>query len=476
MKTNVEVLESGATKLTVTIEAAEIDSRIKKTYKDFGKKYKFPGFRPGHVPRPVIDSHLGKDAVRGQVTDELLNESFPLAIDQCDLNPITQAKFNDVDGFVEEGKDFVFSAEFEVKPELELSDYSPVHVEIPFKTASEAEIDEQVNALADYYHDYKNAPANTKVKADSVIDINLSAVDDKGEEIAMLSAEERIYELGSGVFPAAFDEALVGLKKGEEVSVTVKTAEEGGMAMSVLKDRTETVTFNATVVAVKKKVVPEVTDEWTKEKLNVESVEKLREQMAATIEQQKESVIPRILENNALYELQQRLQGEVPAAMVDDAEGNLLQEFFTQLQRQGATLDAYLAQQGITPDKFKEDVKKQAEDTVKQNLALDAWARHAGIEVTDEEVVDEFKTSGAKDPDALYADWKSQGRLHIVREGILRGKALEALLRDADVVEVEKPAAAEEEEKKPAKKTSKKKAAKKEEAPAEEAAEAPAAE
>ena len=251
MKTNVEVLESGATKLTVTIEAADIDRRIKKTYKDFGTKYKFPGFRPGHVPRPVIDSHLGKDAVRQQVTEEMLNEAFPLAIDECDLSPISQAKFSDVDGFVEEGKDFVFSAEFEVKPELELSDYSPVHVEIPFKTASEAEIDEQVAALADYYHDLKNANANTKVKPDSIIDINISATDDKGEEIAMLSAEERIYELGRGIFPASFDEALVGLKKGESVSVTLKTAEESGMMMSVLKDRTETVTLDATVAAVK---------------------------------------------------------------------------------------------------------------------------------------------------------------------------------------------------------------------------------
>lgn len=474
MKTNVEVLESGATKLTVTIEAADIDRRIKKTYKDFGTKYKFPGFRPGHVPRPVIDSHLGKDAVRQQVTEEMLNEAFPLAIDECDLSPISQAKFSDVDGFVEEGKDFVFSAEFEVKPELELSDYSPVHVEIPFKTASEAEIDEQVAALADYYHDLKNANANTKVKPDSIIDINISATDDKGEEIAMLSAEERIYELGRGIFPASFDEALVGLKKGESVSVTLKTAEESGMMMSVLKDRTDTVTLDATVAAVKKKVVPEVTDEWAKEKLGVESVEKLREQVATTIEQQKGDVIPRILENNALYELQKRLEGEVPASMVDEAEGDLLQSFFTQLQSQGVTLDAYLQQQDITPDKFKEDVKHQAEDTVKQNLALDAWARKNGIVVTDEEVEDEFKTSGAKEPEKMYAEWKAQGRLHIVREGILRGKALEAVLRDAEVVEVEKLSSAEEEEK-PAKKTSKKKSAKKEEAPAEDA-EAPAAE
>lgn len=470
MKTKVEVLESGATKLTVTIEAAEIDARIKKTYKDFGAKYRFPGFRPGHVPRPVIDSNLGKDAVRSTVTDELLNESFPLAVDENDLNIISQPKFGDVEGLVEEGKDFTFSAEFEVKPVLELSDYSPVHIEVPFKKASEAEIDEQIEALGNYYYDYKNAPANTKVKLENSVEITLVVKDDKGEVMESLGAEDRLYELGQGLFPAAFDDALLGMKKGETKSITLNVAENPCMMTSILKDKTEEVTFEVEVKAVKKKIAPEVTDEWVKETLGFADVAELRVRMGESIEQQKGDIIPRIMENNALFALQERLIGEVPAVMTEEAERDLLQNFFTQLQNQGATLDAYLKAQDITADKFKEDVKLQAVDTVKQNLALDAWARHAGIEVSDEEIVEEFKNSGAQDPDALYDEWKAQGRLHIVREGVMRGKALEALLAEADVEEVETPAAEEKEEKSAkkasAKKTSKKAAASDEEAPA----------
>lgn len=471
MKTKVEVLESGATKLTVTIEAAEIDARIKKTYKDFGTKYRFPGFRPGHVPRPVIDSNLGKDAVRSTVTDELLNESFPLAVDENDLNMISQPKFGDVEGLVEEGKDFTFSAEFEVKPVLELSDYSPVHIEIPMKKASEAEIDEQIEALGNYYYDYKNAPANTKVKENGSVEITLVVKDDKGEVMESLGAEDRLYELGQGLFPAAFDEALLGMKKGETKSITLNVAENPCMMTSILKDKTEEVTFEVEIKVVKKKVAPEVTDEWVKETLGFADVAELRVRMGESIEQQKGDIIPRIMENNALFALQERLEGEAPEAMVEEAERELLQSFFTQLQNQGATLDAYLKAQDITSDKFKEDVKLQAVDTVKQNLALDAWARHAGIEVSDEEIVDEFKNSGAQDPDALYEEWKAQGRLHIVREGIMRGKALEALLAAAEVEEVEAPASDDKEEKKPAKKaaakkTSKKAASSEEEAPA----------
>lgn len=470
MKTKVEVLESGATKLTVTIEAAEIDARIKKTYKDFGAKYRFPGFRPGHVPRPVIDSNLGKEAVRSTVTDEVVNESFPLAVDENNLFMISQPKFGDVEGLVEEGKDFTFSAEFEVKPELELSDYSPVHVEIPFKTASELEIDEQINSLGDYYFDYKNAPVNTKVKEKSIVELTMTVKDDNGEAIDALGVEDRMYELGQGMFPAAFDEALIGMKKGETKSITLNVEENPCMVTSFLKEKTENATFDVEIKVVKKKVAPEITDEWVKETLGFADVAELRVRMGESIEQQKGEAIPRIMENNALYALQERLVGEAPESMVEDAERELLQAFFTQLQNQGATFDAYLKAQDITPEDFKEDVKLQAIDNVKENLALDAWARHAGIEVTDEDILDEFKNSGAEDTDALFAEWKSQGRLHIVREGIMRGKALEALLKEADIEEVEQPAE-KAEEKKPAKKAAKKSSKKAEKAEEKDSAE-----
>ncbi len=474
LKTNVEVLESGATKLTVTVEAADVDARIKKTYKDFGQKYRFPGFRPGHVPRQIIDANIGKESILSSVAEDLLNETFPLAVDEADLVMISQPKFSEGQGLVEEGSDYVYSVEVEVKPELELSDYSPVHIEIPFKAASETEIDEQIEALGNYYYDYKNAPANTKVKADSAVDLSIKAVDDKGEEIASLSADERLYELGQNLYPAAFDAELVGCKKGEAKHFEIEVASNPCMLTSILKDKTEKVVFDVEVKAVKKKIVPEFTDEWVKENLGFADAAELRTKMGEQIEAQKGDMIPRIMENNALYELQKRLQGEAPAAMCEDAERDLLQSFFEQLQRQGATLDAYLAAQNLTADQFKDDVKAQAADTVKQNLALDAYARHNGIEVTDEEVVNEFKTSGAKDADKLYKDWKKQGRLHIVREGILRGKALEALLKEAEIEEVEAPKQAEE-EKKPTKKASAKKSTKKKaEAPKEDSTQADA--
>ena len=149
--------------------------------------------------------------------------------------------------------------------------------------------------------------------------------------------------------------------------------------------------------------------------------------------------------------------------MQEQTEAKLLQDFFTQLQNQGASFDAYLQQNGISADQFKADVKQQAADTAKQDMALDAWAAHFELKVTDEEVVEEFEKSGAKDPKALLKEWREGGRLYMVREALLRSHAILDVMEKAKVTEYD-PAEEAEEEKKAAKKSSKKAAKKEEEA------------
>ena len=182
-----------------------------------------------------------------------------------------------------------------------------------------------------------------------------------------------------------------------------------------LMGKTSKINFEVEVQAVKNKVLPEVTDEWVKDTLGFENVADLRTRVADSILEQKEEVLPRIKENQCLSKLADRLQGDVPEAMCEEAETSLLQDFFQQLQRQGVSFDAYLKQQGITPDRFKEDVKAQAADMTKQDLALDAWARHYNMEVTDEDVAEEFVKSGVEDPKKLQEEWRRNGQLHMVK-------------------------------------------------------------
>ena len=459
VETKVEALEDNRTKVTVTVDAADIDARIKKTYKDFANKYNFPGFRKGKAPRPIIDNALGKEAVLATVTDDVVNGSYPLAIDDCGLYPVSKPEF-DESGLVEGGKPYAFSFTVAVKPELELSSYDAVSIELPAEGATDAEVDEQIEALREHYHTFEDASAATKVKADSYIDLAMKATDDKGEEIPSLTTESRPYGLGANLFPTEFDEQLVGLKKGQSATFTLDMPADPPIMLSALSGKTDKIAFEVEVKAVKKKILPEVTDEWAKDTLGFESAEDLRSRIAESISQQKAIVLPRLKENACLEALAERLEGEAPEAMRESAEATLIQDFFQQLQSQGMTFDRYLMQQGITPDQFKEDVKKQAADVAKQDLALDAWARHFGMEATDEDVTAEFQKSGVEDPAALEEEWRANGQLHMVRQGIMRTKAVYDLMEKAVVSEAD-PAKKDGEAKKPAKKAAAKKSSKK---------------
>ena len=436
METKVEILEGNRAKITVTVEEKIITDRVKKQYKDFANRYNFPGFRKGKAPRPVIDSMLGKEAAVATVTDEVVNEFCPLAIDESGIYPVGQPDFGEDElQLVADKQDYTFSFEIDTKPTFELSDYEPVSIEMPHEGATDEQIDEEIDALLEHYYEIVDAPENTKVKEDKYVDMKIVAKDDDGNDIASITNESMRYGIGSGLFPKTFDDELIGLKAGDTKQFTMDLPSEPTAMTSTLMGKTSAIHFDVEVLAVKKKKLPELTDEWVKERIGVETVEELRAELAEEIESQQESVFPHMKENRVLTALAERLEGEVPENLVEESETTLLQEFFQQLQRQGLTLDAYLKQANLTSQQFRDDVKKQAQDMTEQDMALDAYAAHAGIEATDEDIREEFAKAGAQDPDDLMRQWRENGQMYLVRQGIIRQKAAKELVDSAIVTE-----------------------------------------
>ena len=466
METKVEALEGNKIKVTVTVEAADVNARIKKTYKDFAQKYNFPGFRKGKAPRPVINNAFGAEAVLATVTEDVINASYPQAVEAEKLFPMGTPDFGDA-GMVEEGKPFTFSFELSVKPQVELTSYEPVAVELPQEGCSDAELEEQVDQIREHYMTYEDASAATKMKPENYVDLAVKAFDEDGNAIESLEEDSLLYGPGAGIFSADFDAEIMGMKKGQTKEFELDIP-EGEESVKLSAYAGKKVKFEVTCTVIKKKALPEVTDEWCKDVIGFEGVEDFRNGIRESIAQQKVDLTPRLKERLCTAELIERFDGEVPSELAEEAEAALLQDFFGQLQRQGVSFDMFLMQEGMTADQFKADVKLQAADEAKQQLALDAWARNKGIEATDEEVSNEFVIAGIENPAAVEKEWRESGRLYLIREGIVRRKAVEDLMDTAVVTEVDYAEKAKA-ERKEAKKTTKKKAAKKDEAPAEEA-------
>ena len=307
MNINVEALENNQVKLSFEVDAADVDARIKRTYRRVAKRYSFPGFRPGKAPRPVIDSIMGDNSVLTTVTEDLVNEVYPQALEENNLVPLQRPDYEYELDLVEDHKPFNFTATILVKPELELNSYEAVEVEIPSTEATDEEIDAQIEELRNYYHDFKDANANTKVKPGEFVELTMTVTNEAGEEVSALSADHRLYELGKGVYPASFDAELIGLKKGQEKSFDLDLTDDDSLITSNLEEK-GMCHFEVKVEVIKHKVVPEVTEEWAKETFGFEGLEDMRTKIGDSIKGQKMANAPRRKENECLMALAKRLR------------------------------------------------------------------------------------------------------------------------------------------------------------------------
>ena len=221
MESKVEALEANRKKVAVTVDAAEVDSRIKAQYKDFARKYHFPGFRKGKAPRPVIDSVLGKEAVAATVTEDIISSLYPLALDDNDLVVMGQPEFEDTDDMVEQGKPYRFAFTVETRPEFELVSYEPLSVKLPSEEPTEEEIDGQIKELLDYYYTFEDCADDAQAGEGGFVEVALDVKDAEGQDVAALSTDSRLYEMGGGLFPKSFDEALMDMRKGDAKTVEI---------------------------------------------------------------------------------------------------------------------------------------------------------------------------------------------------------------------------------------------------------------
>ena len=447
--------KDGVLTAEVTVAAADVDAAIAKTYKDISHKYQFQGFRRGHVPRQIINSIIGLQAVLGSATNDILNDIEPMIMDILDVVPIGRVEYPAEPELVAPGADYVVECHMEVRPDAALTTYEVPTITMPPAEATDAEIDLQIQQLLSYQTTYEDAKLKRGVKAGDIVSINIANVEN-GERYA---GQNRMVNLDSAVLPPALSEALIGMKAGSFKDVEW---DEGDSIVKI------TVTLNS----IQKAVIPELTDELAQKSFGFDTVEELRAAIKSEIDADKARSLPGLKEDRLVEALGSNLDlEEVPENYQNQVFQELANEFLTTLQRQGMSLDQYLGARGIDMGAFLENLRAQAADRARQSLALDALAKHLGITASEEEVNAEFEKAGVPDVASAIAEWTSDGRIPAIREGLRRTKALNWLVENANVEVVDQAAelAADIAAEKPAKKKASKKAAKKEEAPADEA-------
>lgn len=430
LKTSVERLEGSNVKLTVTVPVEEVDRHIDATYKELAKKYRFPGFRPGKAPRPILDQNLGREYILTEATESVVNTSYPKALDSAELRPVEAPELEELET-VEPGKEYTYFAEITVRPELTLTSTDDVEIALPPREATQEEIDVQLEIARERFASLE--PVEDRgIEADDYVLLSFVGTVD-GEPYEGNEVDKYMYEMNRGLMPAEFDEGLLGAKPGDERHIEFEIPETSSNPDFVGK----TAAFDVTVHEIKAKMYPEVDDEFAAN-LGFDTAEELIADLRNRIDLQKGTAHSQLKERRLRDALAKRLEGEIPEQMVVSRQGQMMRDFMNMLENRDMTIDQYLQGSGVDMEGFEADIKQQAEQSVREELALEALFRAKGMEITDPDIEEEIASFGAASgstPEDARKRWEDLGLMSVVREQIAHRKAVLWLIDNAKVTE-----------------------------------------
>ena len=382
MSLQVEQLEHNMAKLTIEVSAEELEGALQKAYQKQKSRINVPGFRKGKVPRQLIEKMYGPEIFYDDAANALIPEAYSKAYDESGLEIVSQPKIDVTQ--IEKGKPFIFTAEVATKPEVELGEYKGIEVPKYSNRVTQKEIDAKLEE-----EQLKNARTIT-VEGRPVQDKDEVVLDFEGfvdgEAFEGGKGEDYPLTIGSGSFIPGFEEQLIGAEIDKEVEVNVTFPKEYHSEELAGKDAT----FKCTVHTIKAKELPELDDEFASEVSECETMDAYRAEVKKNIKERKERTGKEKKENQAVDQAIENAQMDIPEAMIEFQVRQMADDFARRIQQQGLTVEQYFQFTGMTAEKMMEEMRPQAEKSIKTRLVLEAIVKAENIEVSDERVEEEL--------------------------------------------------------------------------------------
>lgn len=414
--------------LTVELTDAEIDSAKAGAARRLAKDLKIPGFRPGKAPRPVVEAAIGSGRLRTEAIEDLIPKKLGEILTETNLAPAvtpTLEKVDDIEGGV--------NAEVRVTlwPELDAApDYKNRNVEVEAPELSETDLEASLDRMRQQFASLETVerPAGDG----DFVSIDISAFAD-GVAVEEANATELLYEVGSGIMIEGIDDQLRGKSAGEEVTFDGPLPDGFG-------DRAgETVGYQVKVNEVKARVLPDLDDDWVNEVTEFETVEELRTELAGRLAQTKRRAVLSQFRQKALDLLVDEAEIDLPEGLVTTEMDELLHRFSHRLEENEITLADYFEATGLEQGAFIEDLRQQADRSIRTRLVLEAVAKAEDIKVSSEEVAATIDALARSSENAkeVYDAFTNSPRALALAGDILRNKAVEAVIAAAKAVDIE---------------------------------------
>ena len=426
MNVTVERVGNDAT-LKITLPAEEVNKGFKKAVAKIAGQVNIPGFRKGKAPRNIIEMHYGKEAVKQEAFELVANQCYTEALEQEKLIPVSDPKVED--SVFEENKDMELTIKVTLKPEVKLGDYKELHVEKEAVEVTDEAVEEQVQGLRSRHAKMVEAEEGAVIEKGDFAIIDFAGTVD-GEPFSGGEGKGYPLEVGSNSFIPGFEDQLVGLKKGDSTDVDVTFPEEYFVKELAGKQAI----FKVNIQDVKRKELPELTDEYVAANSDCKTVEELRASYKERMQ--------KAAENNAQVAYEKALidlavanaEFEVPEIMIEDRVTQMIDEMRMSLEARKLTLEQYMQYSGIDMKQLRERQHDAAVENVKTDLVLDAIAKAENIQVSMEDVDSELSAI-ASQHGATLEDVKkiikSNGTMGLLLANILRRKAAHVIIDSA---------------------------------------------
>jgi trigger factor len=471
METVVEPLEGNKIKLSVTIDEQEFEKALDATYRKMARDVRIPGFRPGKAPRRILEARLGKETARAEAIRSSLAGYYSEAIRGHDVDVIAPPQI-DITGGEHDGP-VSFDAIVEVRPQVKLAGYGGLRVTIPSPVLDADEVQIQLDKLRNNTGELVTVDRPARAGDHVTIDLKINRPGDTDPE-GGTSNEDLLYEVGSGNFGPQLDERLVGAVTGDAIQFIIdidaarKAAEAAAAAATetaaagaddgdtdaaadevepeAATERSATekeasarlLSYDVVVKEVKEMVLPEVTDEWAGEASEFDTVDELLADLEKRLTVVKRAQAQAALRSQAIEAVSELVQEDPPDALVQEEITHRAHELENALRQQGLNIGQYLQATGRSQQQLLDELRGQAAQAVKADLALRAVADLEDIDVTEVDIEEEILRLADRfdaDPAIVREELESTEQMAAVRSDVRKGKAIEWLVEHIEAVD-----------------------------------------
>lgn len=412
-------------KLTFTVEAAKFDEGMKKVYAKTAKYFNVPGFRKGKAPMQMVEKIYGDEIFYEDTFNEVVPEIYEKELNENNIEAVSRPNI-DISQ-IGKGKDLIFTAIVQTKPEVELGKYKGIQLKKIEYTVSDKDIDHEIGHMAE-----KNARL-VSIEDRPVESKDIAVIDFEGSIDGVPfdggKAEGHELEIGSNTFIPGFEDQVIGMKLEEEKDIKVTFPEDYFSSDLAGKEAI----FKVKVHEIKKKELPKIDDEFAKDVSEFDTLKELKASIKEKLEKQNTDKAKYETEDEAIKMVCESTKLEIPSGMIETETDNMLKDLESRLSYQGLGLQQYFQMMNKTEQEIRDSYKEQAENSVKSKLVLEAITKAEKLEASDAEIAEKVKETakmyGRKEEEFM----NNEELKKYIANGIKTEKAIDFIVKNAKI-------------------------------------------